>query len=129
MKITEAMLTEFLVDQVEDERAKFDELEGYRDHSSTEGLGMYECEIATSCYSVEVLDFTIDEAKKHISGKGIASYTVSAHTTDFYGDEPMSRSLLGEEEAASTFYFEIDLDEDDFAKSYCEIEVGSPCAL
>lgn len=129
MKITEAMLTEFLVDQVEDERAEFDEIEEYRDYSFTEDLEMNEREIETSCYSVEVLDFTIDEAKKHISGKGIASYTVSAHTTDFYGDEPMSRSLLGEEEAASTFYFEIDLDEDDFAKSYCEIEVGSPCAL
>lgn len=129
MKITEAMLTEFLVDQVEDERAEFDEIEEYRDYSFTEDLEMNEREIETSCYSVEVLDFTIDEAKKHISGKAIASYTVSAHTTDFYGDEPMSRSLLGEEEAASTFYFEIDLDEDDFTKSYCEIEVGSPCAL
>ena len=129
MKITEAMLTEFLVDQVEDERAEFDEIEEYRDYSFTEDLEMNEREIETSCYSVEVLDFTIDEAKKHISGKAIASYTVSAHTTDFYGDEPMSRSLLGEEEAASTFYFEIDLDEDDSTKSYCEIEVGSPCAL
>lgn len=129
MKITEEMLTNFLVDQVEDERAKFDELEGYRDHSSTEGLGMYECEIATSCYSVEVLDYKIDEAKNHISGKAIATYIVSARTTDYYGEEPVSHFQLGEEEAASTFYFEIDFDEDDFAKSYCEIEVGSPCAL
>jgi len=127
MKITEEMLTNFLVEQLEDDHTEFDELEEYRDYSFTEDVGMYERKIETYGYSIELVHFTIDDVKKHISGKGIATYTVRVRTTDYYGEEAMSHFVLGEEETASTFYFELDLDEEDFEKSNCEVEVGIPC--
>lgn len=122
-ELLQQFLYNYLTEQVEDNRDEFTEKEEYGNYGFMEDLEYNERNVQTSNFKVEEIEFEVDEEKQMITGKGLAFYDVSARTTDFYGDEPMSHFMLGEERTASVFYFDIHLDKTNLAKSHCKIEV------
>ncbi len=119
-------LYNYLTEQVEDNREEFTEKEEYGNYSFMEDLEWNQRCVETANFEIEEIEFEVDEEKQLITGKARASYDVSAHTADFYfsGDEEISHFKLGDERTSSGFYFDINIDKSNLAKSRCKIEVG-----